>query len=351
VQYKESIPVSHKQVRASAGLFDVSHMGQVEIHGDRKHRLNFLEGLCPSELHELKVGQMKLSSLTNERGGIIDDCIFTEKENHTFVVVNGACKFGDIKHLNAHMATYNSKHGTSLSLNYLEESRSLMALQGPKAAAVVSRLSGKDLSGLRFMSTTNFAVAGYPCWVSRCGYTGEDGFELSVPAEVAPQLMDALLAQPEVMPIGLAARDSLRLEAGLCLYGHDLNEDTTPVAAGLLFTIGKRRRADGGFLGYKTVIDEIKNKSYARKRVGLLVNDGAPARENSEILDEAGKVIGLVTSGSVSPTLGSKISMGYIDKAFGENGTKVSVRVRGKVGSAVVHKLPFVPTNYYTGGN
>ena len=324
-------------------------MGQIHVNGDRKDRLNFLESLCVSELHELKDNQARLTVLTNERGGIIDDCIITDKVDHTFMVVNGACKHGDLAHMRSHLQDFNAKNNTEVSIDYLEDTRSLLALQGPQAHQVISRLSGQDLTGLHFMYTTEFEIAGIPCWVSRCGYTGEDGFEISVAAEHAPQLMEKLLAESEVMPIGLAARDSLRLEAGLCLYGNDLNEDTTPVSAGLLFTIGKRRRAEGGFLGSDVILEQVKTKKYERKRVGLVVEKGAPAREDAEILDEEGNVIGLVTSGTVGPTVKAKISMGYVDKPFMKSGTRVQVRVRNKVNPAVVTKMPFVQANYYTG--
>jgi aminomethyltransferase len=349
VQYKETIPVSHKHVRSAAGLFDVSHMGQIRVHGPRDQRLNFLETLCVGELHELGANQAKLTVLTNENGGIIDDCIMTDMVDHTFVVVNGACKHGDLKHMRAHLDVYNAENKTDVQIEYLEDSRSLLALQGPQAVQVVERLSGQNLSDLTFMHRADFDVAGVPCWVSRCGYTGEDGFELSMPSDVAPQLMDAILAEPETMPIGLAARDSLRLEAGLCLYGHDLNETTTPTSASLLFTIGKRRRAEGGFLGFEKISEELKQKNYTHKRVGLVVEKGAPAREGAEIVDENGEVIGNITSGTVSPSLGSKLSMGYIKKAFFKSGTKVHVRVRGKTNPATVTKMPFLRPNYYTG--
>jgi aminomethyltransferase len=347
VQYKETIPISHKHTRTAAGIFDVSHMGQILIQGPRDHRLNFLEGLCVSELHELNTNQARLTVLTNDQGGIIDDCIITDKGDHTFMVVNGACKFGDLDHMRAELSDFNHRNGSAVTIDYLEDQRSLIALQGPKAADVVSRLSGQDLTDLKFMYTSSFDVAGVPCWVSRCGYTGEDGFELSVPSESAPALFDALLDAPETMPVGLAARDSLRLEAGLCLYGHDLNETTTPVSAGLLFTIGKRRRANGGFPGYAVIDHEIKTKKYERKRVGLIIEKGAPAREGAEILDENENVIGNITSGTVSPSLGSKVSMGYINKPFMKAGTQVNVRVRGKVNPATVAKMPFLATNYY----
>lgn len=350
VMYKDvTITDSHNHVRNSAGLFDVSHMGQVLVHGPRDQRLGFLETLCVGDLLELQPNQSRLSVLTNEKGGIIDDCIITNKDDHAFVVVNGACKHGDMAHMRQHLEAYNAKHNSQVQLDLLDDTRSLMALQGPKAAQVLARLCSTDLSGLGFMFTTSAEVAGVPCWVARCGYTGEDGFELSCPEERAVELMTALLDQEEVLPIGLGARDTLRLEAGLCLYGHDLNEDTTPVSAGLLFTIGKRRRAEGGFVGSDVILDQLKTKQYERKRVGLIVEKGAPAREHALILDESGDtVIGEVTSGTMSPTLGAKISMGYVNKSHMKNGTPVQVEVRGRKNPAVVTKMPFVPTNYYT---
>lgn len=348
VSYKDTITDSHKHVRSSAGLFDVSHMGQVLVHGPREDRLGFLETLCVGDLLGLNENQARLSVLTNERGGIIDDCIITNKADHTFVVVNGACKVNDLRHMREHLEGFNASKGTSVQIEYLDDTRSLMALQGPKAAEVMSRMCSYDLSTLPFMYVAHFQVAGFDCWVSRCGYTGEDGFEISVEDANAAALMAAILEHQEVRPVGLGARDTLRLEAGLCLYGHDLNEDTTPVQGGLLFTIGKRRRAEGGFLGADVILEQIKTKQYGRKRVGLVVEKGAPAREDAKILDENDKEIGVVTSGTVSPTLGSKIAMGYVDKTFMKSGTRVQVEVRGRKNPAVVAKMPFVPSNYYT---
>jgi len=345
VQYKESIINNHLHVRENAGLFDVSHMGQINIYG--KDALNFLETLVPSDLLSLENNHMKLSCLTNPTGGIIDDCIITKKPSHVYMVVNGACKFKDLDHMKAQLQSF-AKGKSDVRIEYLPDTRSLVALQGPKAALALSRIipSSYPLNKLLFMTTDNIKVAGVDCWVSRCGYTGEDGFEISIPQGHAVAVTKQILAQPEVQPAGLGVRDSLRLEAGLCLYGHDLSDNITPVQANLTWLIGKRRREKGGFLGSDIIRKELKDGPPI-KRVGLVVEKGAPAREGAEILDSQGNPIGHVTSGTVSPSLKKAIAMGYVKSSFAKTDTPVQVKVRGKTNPAVVSKMPFVPTKYF----
>jgi len=342
VQYKESIINNHLHVREKAGLFDVSHMGQINLYG--KDAMKFLETLVPSDLLSLGDNQMKLSCFTNAKGGIIDDCIITKKPSHVYMVVNGACKQKDLEHMKAQL----EKSKLDVKIEYLPDTRSLIALQGPKAAEALSRLipSSFNLNKFPFMTTANIKVAGVECWVSRCGYTGEDGFEISIPKDHAVAVTKKILDQPEVQPSGLGVRDSLRLEAGLCLYGHDLNDEISPIQAQLSWLIGKRRRDKGGFLGSDLILRELKDGP-KMKRVGLTVEKGAPAREGAEILDEKGNNIGTVTSGTVSPSLKKAIAMGYINSASSKTGTPIQVKVRGKNGAAVVTKMPFVPTKYH----
>jgi len=321
-------------------------MGQLRITGAK--RLQFLETLVPSDLQGLKLNQSTLSALLNERGGILDDCMITNKQDHVYMVVNAGCKEADLAHMRKKLEAYNSTHSADVQIEYLED-RSLVALQGPKSAEVLSRLATKvDLSQLRFTYAQDMQLRGMDCWVSRCGYTGEDGFEISVPNHLANDLFMQLCSHHEVHPAGLGVRDSLRLEAGLCLYGHDLNDSITPVEAGLTWIIGKRRREEGGFPGFSIIAEQIKN-GVTRKRIGLEVLAGAPARENAEILDEKNKMIGIVTSGTFSPSLKKPISMGYIKTSHSKIDTPVSVKVRGKVNPAKIIKMPFVPQTYYRG--
>lgn len=298
---------SHLHVRANAGLFDVSHMGQLKITGTK--RAQFLEELVVGDIAGLEKNSATLSLMTNWKGGIIDDTIITNKGEHIFMVVNGACKDGDLEHMNLHLKHFNAKHtgGEAVAIQHITSSeRSLLALQGPKAAEVLARLvKNVDLRNVDFMTHFEAKVAGIDAWVSRCGYTGEDGFEISVLNGQANDLMSSILKHTEVSPTGLAVRDSLRLEAGLCLYGHDLNGDISPVEAGLVWTIGKRRREAGfdTFPGAKIILDQIANKSVTKKRIGLTQQAGPPAREGAHIRNKEGDIVGCVTSGVPSPTL------------------------------------------------
>ena len=336
VQYPLGVMGEHKQTRNSAGLFDVSHMGQVVITGEGAD--HWIETLVPGNIIDLKVNSIRYSMFTNDSGGIMDDLMITKRENDLFLVVNAACKSQDIAHMRA-----NLPQGFTLTeLNH----RALVALQGPKAAEVLARFaSGAD--EMDFMTYAQITICGAECYISRSGYTGEDGHEISIPADKAEEVCRALLAQDEVEAIGLGARDSLRLEAGLCLYGHDLTTETTPVEASLLWSIGKRRRAEGGFPGDKIILAQIESKNYSQKRVGILPVGRAPAREGTIILDKDGNEIGKITSGGFGPTFGGPVAMGYVTPEFAAIDTEIYLSVRGKQLPARVAKTPFVPQNYY----
>lgn len=347
VQYKDSIIDSHMHCRNSASLFDVSHMGQVRVTGEKA--IAFVETVVVGDIEALATDQARLSLITNEQGGILDDCIVTRKADHVYMVVNGACKHTDTAHMRKHLAIFNEKNNTNVELELIE-GRSLVALQGPKAHEVLQEQLGGavDLSQVEFMYTFDGKIGDVEdCWISRCGYTGEDGFEISVPDSAAVQLFEQLTGDERVKPAALGARDSLRLEAGLCLYGHDLTDTVTAVQGTLMWTISKRRRQEGGFNGHEAIMAEFKAKPVT-KRVGLTIKKGAPAREGSEILSMDDEVIGTITSGTVSPVLKKKISMGHIDRAYAKAGTQVKVRVRGKVNEAEVTKMPFVECHYYS---
>ena len=337
VQYPDGILKEHLHTRAAAGLFDVSHMGQVVITGANPAKA--IEALIPGDIQALEPGEMRYSFLTNNTGGILDDLIVTRREKDLFVVVNAACKDQDIKLLTEGLA------GKATVMELTD--RALIALQGPKAAAVLERFS-PETATMSFMSYRDIDIEGVPCFVTRSGYTGEDGFEISIPNSHAVAFCRKLLAESEVAPVGLGARDSLRLEAGLCLYGHDLTESTSPVAAGLLWAISKRRREEGGFPGAGVIQAEIANEP-KMKRVGIVPEGRAPAREHTEIADEAGNIVGEVTSGGFSPTLEIPIAMGYVPLAFSAIGTKINLLVRGKPRPATVVKMPFVEQRYYRG--
>ncbi len=337
VQYPAGIMQEHLHTREAAGLFDVSHMGQVVISGENPAKS--IEKLIPGDIQSLEPGEMRYSFLTNDKGGILDDLIVTRRSDDLFVVVNAACKDQDIKLLTDGLAG----EATVTEL----PNRALVALQGPKAAAVLARFN-RDVATMPFMTFKEMTLLDTPCFVTRSGYTGEDGYEISIPNDQAVALCTALLAEEEVAPIGLGARDSLRLEAGLCLYGHDLTEETTPVSAGLLWAISKRRRAEGGFPGADVIVAEIANKP-AMKRVGILPEGRAPAREHTEIADMDGTVIGEITSGGYSPSVQGPIAMGYVPLALAATGTELQLIVRGKARAAKVVKMPIVEQRYYRG--
>ena len=343
VQYPLGVMKEHQHTREHAGLFDVSHMGQIRLSGADAARA--LETLVPVDIIDLPVGMQRYAMFTNEQGGILDDLMVANLGNdQLFLVVNAACKDQDLAHLRKHL-------GAHFSIEPLFEERALLALQGPAAVTVLQRLA-PEVAKMTFMQFAPVTLLGVECYVSRSGYTGEDGFEISVPAEHAETLARRLLAEPEVQAIGLGARDSLRLEAGLCLYGHDMNENTTPIEASLLWAISKTRRADGlragGFPGADVIFAQQQN-GVARKRVGLLPQERTPVREGAEIVDAEGTVIGTVCSGGFGPTLGAPLAMGYLDTAFTPLDSEVWAIVRGKRVPLKVSKLPFVPQRYYRG--
>jgi aminomethyltransferase len=335
VQYQGGIIAEHLHTRAKAGLFDVSHMGQIALRGDAAAPT--LEALVPGDLQGLAPGQMRYTLLLNEAGGILDDLIATRIDNGLMLVVNAARKEADLVHLKAHL-------NRAIAVEPRFE-RALLALQGPQAAAVLARFA-RDVERMAFMSAAEARIAGARCFVTRSGYTGEDGFELSMAAADAVAVAEALLKEPEVAPIGLGARDTLRLEAGLCLYGHDIDETTTPVEAGLAWTIAGRRRAEGGFPGATTIHHQLA-VGPARRRVGISPEGRAPAREGTMVLDPAGNPVGQVTSGGFGPSLGAPIAMGYVVSAHAAVGSALSLVVRDVPRPARIVPLPFVPTRYY----
>ncbi len=334
VQYPAGILAEHRQCRSHAALFDVSHMGQVRIHGEQAAAL--LETLVPADIQGLAPGRNRYTMFTNEAGGILDDLIAGREEEGLFVVVNAACKVADVAHMRATLEP-------ACRVEPLEN-RALLALQGPEAAAVLARLQ-PAVDGLRFMESGWFELAGSRCRVARSGYTGEDGFEISVAADAAAELARTLLAAEEVAPAGLGARDSLRLEAGLCLYGHDIDETTTPVEAGLAWTIGRRRREEGGFPGAEIILRQLREGA-PRRLVGLRPEGRAPVREGAEIRLPGGTPVGRVTSGGFGPTVGGPVAMGYVDSAHKAPGTRLEVMIRNRAVPAEIVRLPFVPHRY-----
>ena len=343
VQYPLGVMKEHLHTREQAGLFDVSHMGQIRLVGADAAKA--LETLVPVDIIDLPVGMQRYAMFTNEQGGILDDLMVANLGNdELFLVVNAACKDQDLAHLRQHI-------GAHCQIQPLFEERALLALQGPAAVRVLERLA-PEVAGMTFMQFKPVQLLGADCYVSRSGYTGEDGFEISVPAEHAEPLALRLLAEPEVAAIGLGARDSLRLEAGLCLYGHDMNTTTTPIEASLLWAISKVRRADGeragGFPGAAAIFAQ-QQSGVARKRVGLLPQERTPVREGAEIVDEAGTVVGTICSGGFGPTLGGPVAMGYVDNAHVALDTPLWAIVRGKRVAMKVSKMPFVAQRYYRG--
>jgi len=343
VQYPTGILAEHAWTREHAGLFDVSHMGQAFVVGpDHATAAAAIEALVPGDVAGLAPGKVRYTQLTTGDGGIIDDLMITRsadpaEDGRLFLVVNAGRKDVDYAHIAARLPA-------GVRLEVLDD-RALVALQGPKAEAVMARLAPAS-AGLGFMSAAATPVAGLDARVSRSGYTGEDGFEISVAAADAAALWGALLAQAEVKPIGLGARDSLRLEAGLCLYGHDIDETTSPVEAGLVWSIGKRRREAGGFPGAARVQAELRDGP-TRKRVGFALDGRAPAREGAEVrLPGGGAIVGTVTSGGFGPTVGAPVAMGYVTAAHAAPGTAVELVVRGKGLPARIVAMPFTPSRY-----
>ena len=337
VQYLTGVLTEHNWTRENAGLFDVSHMGQCSIIApDFDTACAALEKIVPADLKSLAPGQQRYSQLLNEAGGILDDMMITRQTAGFYVVVNAGRKLGDYAHLMANLPDV-------VELKIWDH-HSLLALQGPKAEAVLSALDAKA-SDIAFMHSQQLSLGGIDAHVSRSGYTGEDGFEISVRSEDAVKLWQLLLANDAVKPIGLGARDSLRLEAGLCLYGHDIDETTSPQEAGLMWSIAKRRREHGGFIGATRVQNEIITGT-KRKRVGIKPEGRAPAREGTVIQNAAGREIGRITSGGFGPTINGPVAMGYVETEYAAEGTPLLLLVRDKALPASVVKLPFVPNRF-----
>jgi aminomethyltransferase len=337
VQY-EGIITEHLWTRENAGLFDVSHMGQLLIHGPSVD--SALERLMPGDFKAAADMKPKYSLLLDEDGGIIDDLMATRRGDDFYVVVNGATKHGDIADMERRLPG-------GVVVDYMKE-QALLALQGPRAAEVLEGIV-PGVSELGFMQAGPFNWNGRSLWISRSGYTGEDGFEISVPANAAAELADAITANELAKPIGLGARDSLRLEAGLPLYGHDLDTRTTPVMAGLTFAINKRRRAEGGFAGAMRILAELENGP-VEKRVGFEIEGRQPVREGALVLDGEGNEVGRITSGGFSPSLQRPIAMGYVAAPFAEPGTALKLEQRSKLFDARVVPMPFVPHRYHRKG-
>jgi aminomethyltransferase len=335
VHYPAGILAEHLHTRAQAGLFDVSHMGQLRLSGGDPAGL--LETLVPGDINRLGPMRMRYTLLLNEHGGILDDLMVLRLADSLLLVVNAATKMADYTHLCDRLVG-------DVTVERLDD-RALLALQGPCAAAVLARLAPASAQ-MPFMTAAELVLAGQRCLVTRSGYTGEDGFEISLPAVGAAALAERLLAEPEVKPIGLGARDSLRLEAGFCLYGHDIDETTTPVEADLAWTIGNTRRQRGGFPGETVVLQQLA-EGPARRRVGIRVDGRAPAREGTPILDCASKEIGRVTSGGFGPSVGGPVAMGYVDVAHVAADTPLALNVRASPRPAHVVRLPFVAHRYY----
>ncbi len=328
------IIAEHNHTRQKASLFDVSHMGQARLRGEGAKSV--LESLVPADIQGMDAGQMRYTLLTNEAGGILDDLIVTMMENHLFLVVNAARKEADFAHIEAHL-------GGRAELDVVRD-RALLAIQGPRAADILAA-HAPGAAGLAFMSAAGMEVAGVPCLVTRSGYTGEDGFEISPPAAQAEKLARLLLEDETLEAAGLGARDSLRLEAGLCLYGADIDETTTPIEAALAWTIQKRRRLEGGFPGADIIADQLAN-GVARKRVGIRPLGRAPARAHCEIRNKDGDAIGEITSGGFAPTVGASVAMGYVKTEFAKKETPVDLMIRGSAHPAEVAAMPFVPRHY-----
>lgn len=342
VYYKLGVKKEHLHCRAKAGLFDVSHMGQIRLSGE--NAAEELEALVPVDIIDLPVAKQRYAFFTNEKGGIDDDLMVANFDDHLFLVLNAACKQADIAHLKAHISK-------DITLEVIED-RALLALQGPKAIDVLAELNPAVVS-MVFMDSFKLDLLGEECYISRSGYTGEDGFEISVSNNLAEQLARELLKHKDVELIGLGARDSLRLECGLCLYGNDIDKTTTPVEASLLWGISKVRRESneraGGFIGSDVILEQIKTKDVKRKRIGLVGNTRAPVREGTKLFDAQNNEIGIVTSGVFGPTKGMPVAMAYINTALAVIGGTVFAEVRGKKLAMTIEKMPFVAQNYFRG--
>ncbi len=338
VQYPTGVLAEHQHVRRAAGLFDVSHMGQVRLTGKGgASAAKALEALVPADIQALAPGQMRYAQFTNESGGILDDLMVANTGDHLLLVVNASRKQADVAHLRRHLAG-------SCEIEDLS-ARGLIALQGPKAAEVLGRFA-PQCRAMTFMTAAFLSIDGVACHVTRSGYTGEDGYEISMPGDAAEGLARRLLQEPEVKPIGLGARDSLRLEAGLCLHGNDIDEGTTPVEAALTWSIARRRRGEGGFIGAGVILKQLEDGA-SRRRVGIRPEGRAPVRAHAEIQDESGRRIGEITSGGFGPTVNGPVAMGYVAAGSAAAGTGLNVIVRDKALAARVAPLPFVPHRYH----
>jgi aminomethyltransferase len=344
VQFPAGVLKEHLHTRKEAGLFDVSHMGQIALRpksGRVEDAALALERLVPQDIVSIAPGRQRYAQFTNAKGGILDDLMVANFGTHLFLVVNAACKAQDEAHLRSHLSE-------TCAIEALED-RALIALQGPLAASVLAQ-HRPGIEAMRFMDATPQRVAGIDCFVSRSGYTGEDGFEISVPADRVSELAEILLKNPAVLPIGLGARDSLRLEAGLCLYGHDIDETTTPVEAALEWSLQKSRRRggarEGGFPGADVILAQLENGA-SRRRVGLRAEGRAPVREGAPLFAENGETpIGAVTSGGFGPSLNAPVAMGYVPTDFAKNGQRVFADVRGQRLPLQVAPMPFVANTY-----
>ncbi len=342
VQYPAGIIAEHQHTRAGAGLFDVSHMGQIRLRagdGDVAAAAAALETLVPGDIQGLPPLRQRYTLLTNDAGGILDDFMVSNAGDHLFLVVNAANKDADLAHLEGRLAGRCKVTAAT--------DRALLALQGPQAAAVLGRFARHAMT-MPFMSVDDLMIDGIACFVSRSGYTGEDGFEISVAADQAEALARRLLAEAEVRPTGLGARDSLRLEAGLALHGQDIGPSTTPIEAGLAWAVPKRRRAEGGFPGAEIMLRQLAEGAL-RRRVGILPEGRQPARAHTEIQDMSGRTVGELTSGGFGPTIGGPVAMGYVETSLAAPGTALNLMMRGKALPAKVAAMPFVPHRYYRG--
>jgi aminomethyltransferase len=353
VQYSDQqLSQSHHHVRTKAGLFDVSHMGQVTFTGAK--RVQFIEKLIVADVDGLKPNLAKLTMLTNDKGGVIDDCMITKRENDLYMVLNAGCKDKDMAHIKKNLAVFNAENSEDPVVMTYHDNRSLVALQGPQAVKVMQNLLPEvDFVQFPFMGSMSTVLKKTKnnkqinIHMTRCGYTGEDGFEIGCADSDASELWATLLDNDVVKPAGLGVRDSLRLEAGLCLYGHELNEDVSPIEAGLAWAISPKRKREGGFIGSDIILPQL-TAGVSKKLMGIDIKAGAPARQGSTLHNKDGVQVGEVTSGGPAPSLNmAKIAIAFVNTDYAAPGTELQVNVRGKMSPAEVRPMPFVPTNYY----
>ena len=338
IQYLQGIKQEHMHCRTHAGLFDISHMGQISLQGRRA--VAMLESLIPGKISDLEPGQQKYSVLTNDRGGILDDIMVTNMGDHLFLVVNGACKNQDFEYLQSVCNELDNGH---CQIKFLEEN-ALLALQGPLAVSVLQEIL-PEVAGLCFMQGGKYNIKEIPCLINRCGYTGEDGFEISVPSEKAEELAKRLLEHEKVQMIGLGARDTLRLEAGLCLYGHDIDVNTSPVEAAIEWIITDKTLANN--CPGAEIIREQLQTGVTRRRVGIKMEGKIPLRNGMDILNRSDEIVGCITSGGFSPTLGQAIAMASLKSEYAESGRQLRVNIRNKNYQVETVALPFVEHRYY----